>query len=152
MFDLPKLQNQLESNIPLMAAMQARIVEVSLEHVALHAPLAPNLNHQGSAFGGSQFALAAGAAWILLSQNLEHHKIQAHIVARTVHAQYKLPITGELQLRCKPRELSDLNQLPVDVVQHHRSELVLDFKLQHQHRDATYLWGEFVVYRDRTQA
>ncbi|MDL2338661.1 MAG: YiiD C-terminal domain-containing protein, partial [Pseudomonadota bacterium] len=50
--------------------MQVSVVEVSAEQVVLAAPLAPNINHQDTVFGGSASAVAILAAWSMLHTKL----------------------------------------------------------------------------------
>lgn len=57
------LQAYLHRQIPLSAAMQVSVVSATLDSVVLSAPLAPNINHKYTAFGGSVSALGILAAW-----------------------------------------------------------------------------------------
>ena len=47
------LQAFLLAHVPLAGAMGVRVVEAGEAGVRLALPLAPNLNHHGTAFGGS---------------------------------------------------------------------------------------------------
>jgi thioesterase domain-containing protein len=65
--ELAELERYLHQHIPLSEAMQVSVVEVHPEHVVLSAPLAPNINHRETVFGGSASAvaiLAHGIAFI----------------------------------------------------------------------------------------
>jgi len=53
-----ELQTYLHQHIPLSQAMQFTVVEASLQQVVLTAPLAPNINHRETVFGGSASAVA----------------------------------------------------------------------------------------------
>ena len=64
------LSRYLHDHIPLSAAMAADITALSAENVAVTAPLAPNINHRDTAFGGSVSAAAILAAWALV-----HHRL-----------------------------------------------------------------------------
>lgn len=46
------------------------MIEATPEHARLAAPLAPNINHRGTVFGGSAAALATLAAWTSLHTRL----------------------------------------------------------------------------------
>ena len=48
--------------MPLSQAMQVTVVEASFQQVVLTAPLAPNINHRETVFGGSASAVAILAA------------------------------------------------------------------------------------------
>jgi thioesterase domain-containing protein len=60
------LEEYLHGHIPLSRAMQVSVRELTDELVVLGAPLAPNMNHRSTVFGGSASALAILAAWSLL--------------------------------------------------------------------------------------
>ena len=61
-----QLQLYLHQHIPLSAAMQVRVLAATPDEVLLQAPLAPNINHRETVFGGSASALAILAAWSLV--------------------------------------------------------------------------------------
>ena len=50
--------------------MEVTVVEASLHQVVLSAPLAPNINHRETVFGGSASAVAILAAWSMLHLRL----------------------------------------------------------------------------------
>ena len=50
-------------HIPLAAAMQVSIARIDANALELTAPLDPNANHMGTAFGGALQALATLAGW-----------------------------------------------------------------------------------------
>ena len=60
--DTKSLENYLHEHIPLSKAMGVTVRSVSGEAVTLAAPLAPNINHRETVFGGSASALAILAA------------------------------------------------------------------------------------------
>lgn len=66
-----ELQQYLHEHIPLSRAMQVSVVRAAQEGVVLSAPLAPNINHQETVFGGSASALAILAAWSLVHVRLQ---------------------------------------------------------------------------------
>ena len=53
-----ELQRYLHEHIPLTAAMEVKVVSCGPDAAHLSAPLAPNINHRDTAFGGSASALA----------------------------------------------------------------------------------------------
>src|SRR5580700_1488384 len=74
------LEAYLHAHIPLARAMQAVVLESSGEVVVMRAPLAPNLNHQASVFGGSASALAMLASWGLLCSRLTDQGLSPDVV------------------------------------------------------------------------
>ena len=53
-----QLERYLYKHIPLSAAMQVSVQKMTAKSLTLHAPLAPNINHQQTVFGGSASTLA----------------------------------------------------------------------------------------------
>ena len=53
-----QLERYLHEQIPLSKTMQVGCISVTQESVVLRAPLAPNINHHATLFGGSASALA----------------------------------------------------------------------------------------------
>lgn len=89
-----ELENYLHEHIPLSSAMQVSVTEVSLEEVVLGAPLAPNINHRDTVFGGSASALAILAAWSLLHTRLSASGINTRLVIQRNSMSYEHAIAG----------------------------------------------------------
>ena len=90
-----ELEDYLHEHIPLSAAMQVTVGALGPDAVVLRAPLAPNINHRDTVFGGSACALAILAAWSLLHMRLRSEGIAARLVIQRNTMDYALPILGE---------------------------------------------------------
>jgi thioesterase domain-containing protein len=86
------LEHYLHRSIPLSRAMQVTVIEVTDERAVLGAPLGPNINHLGTAFGGSACTLATLAAWSLLHCRLQALWPAARLVLQSSSMQYLRPI------------------------------------------------------------
>lgn len=93
------LQQYLYEHIPLSKAMQVAAVYVARESVVLSAPLAPNINHRETVFGGSASALAILSAWSLLQVRLQAEHAGCRLVIQRNTMEYELPIQGEFSAR-----------------------------------------------------
>lgn len=89
------LQQYLYDHIPLSEAMQVSAETVTPDTVVLRAPLAPNINHRETVFGGSASAVAILAAWSLLHTRLRGEGIECRLVIQRNTMEYTLPISGE---------------------------------------------------------
>ncbi len=67
--------------------------------VVLCAPLAPNANHQGTAFGGSLYALAVLSGWAWLTRYLAARNVSADAVIQESSTRFLAPVVGELRAR-----------------------------------------------------
>ena len=96
-----ELEHYLHDHIPLSKAMQVSVVEAGDAYVVLRAPLAPNINHRETVFGGSASALAILAAWSLLHRRLRGAGLACRLVIQRNTMKYELPILGEFTARAQ---------------------------------------------------
>jgi thioesterase domain-containing protein len=68
------------------------VVSSRVEKIVLRAPLAPNINHRETVFGGSASALAILAAWSLLHVRLQSAGISSRLVIQQNTMRYTRPI------------------------------------------------------------
>lgn len=87
----------LHREIPLTAAMQARVQRSVPGEVEITAPLAPNKNVHGTAFAGSLSTLGLISGWVVLDRALYHAELKAHLVAQKNECVFHAPATGELR-------------------------------------------------------
>ena len=92
--DIAALQKYLHEHIPLSRAMEVEVVEATDSGVTLAAPLAPNINHRETVFGGSASAVAILSAWALMYLRLEKEQLNVRIVIQKNTMTYERPITG----------------------------------------------------------
>ncbi|MBU0891168.1 MAG: thioesterase domain-containing protein [Gammaproteobacteria bacterium] len=90
----PELQAYLHQHIPLSHAMDVTVVEASPLQVVLSAPLAPNINHRDTVFGGSASAVAILAAWSMLHLRLSAEGLGSRLVIQRNTMGYLAPIDG----------------------------------------------------------
>lgn len=92
--DANALQKYLHEHIPLSKAMGVEVITASVEGVKLFAPLAPNLNHRETIFGGSASALAILSAWTLLYLKTANEGQKVRVVIQRNSMSYERPILG----------------------------------------------------------
>jgi thioesterase domain-containing protein len=92
--DITTLQKYLHEHIPLSKAMEVEVVEATDNGVTLAAPLAPNINHRETVFGGSASAVAILSAWTLMYLRLKNEQLNVRIVIQRNTMTYERPITG----------------------------------------------------------
>ena len=90
-----ELEHYLRAHIPLSGAMEVSVVSVQHDAVMLRAPLAPNINHRETVFGGSASAIAILAAWSLLHTRLRDEGLASRLVIQRNTVEYLQPIAGE---------------------------------------------------------
>lgn len=88
------LQQYLHDHIPLSRAMAVVVRSVTAGGVTLEAPLAPNLNHRGTVFGGSASSLAILSAWALVHSRLRAEGLDSRLVIQRNTMAYERPMDG----------------------------------------------------------
>ncbi|HEV2111287.1 MAG TPA: YiiD C-terminal domain-containing protein [Gammaproteobacteria bacterium] len=95
-----RLERYMHRTIPLVEQMRVRVAALDGAGLTLTAPLAPNINHEQTAFGGSLASLATLACWGYLWLLLEDEP-GMHMVVNEAHIRYLKPVTGALTARCE---------------------------------------------------
>ena len=90
------LESFLHENIPLSRAMGLHVAETGARLV-LEAPLAANVNHLGTAFGGSLHTLPTLACYAALWTLLYEAGLDGHVVVKHSAADYRQPVKGVLR-------------------------------------------------------
>ena len=81
--------------------MGVRVVACGRAGATLSAPLAPNLNHRATVFGGSASAVAILAAWTWLHFALQAEELRCRIVIQRNTMDYVAPIDGDFTAHCE---------------------------------------------------
>lgn len=140
-----ELERYLHDHIPLSAAMQVSVVEASEEQVILRAPLAPNINHQSTLFGGSASAVAILAAWSALHVRLAASGISARLVIQRNAMSYDQPIVGDFTAKASVASLDAWETFVRSFRRKGRARIAMSATLWYQGREAGRLDGEFVA-------
>jgi thioesterase domain-containing protein len=95
---LPKLTAYLHEEFPLTRAMQVAVAAWDHQTLTLKAPLAPNINHAETAFGGSISTLGILAGYTLLHHALEDRSISNRILIQKSSTDFFLPIDTNMTI------------------------------------------------------
>ncbi len=90
------LESTLHSLIPISRHMGITVDAYDGQSLTLTAPLANNINHQESAFGGSLFSVAVLAGWGLMQLKLNELALDCNTVVAGGETVYLRPVFGEL--------------------------------------------------------
>ena len=99
---LHELERSMLEGIPMARAMQLHVLEYDGNRLALSAPLAPNVNDKGCAFGGSLVSLTTLAAWGLVNLKLAEVGAEADVYVQDSNVEYLAPVWGELVAEACP--------------------------------------------------
>lgn len=90
-----ELTRYLHEHIPVTRALGVTAEEWDGRSVRLAAPLAPNLNHRATAFGGSLSAVAILSGWALVHLALRAERIEARVVIQRTELDFEEPVDGD---------------------------------------------------------
>lgn len=100
---LQELEQTLHREMPISVAMGMRAIAWSDRRLAMQMPLAPNRNHQFSAFAGSLNALCTVVGWGTVFLLVREEGIRGNIVIRRSQIRYLRPVrTPEIVARGLP--------------------------------------------------
>lgn len=139
------LQEYLYSKIPLAQAMQLQVLQAGPEGVVLRAPLAPNINHIGTAFGGSESALAIVAAWSVLYERLKAAGASATIIIQRNSIQYQRPADAEFTASAYLTEPDDWQRFMRMLQRHGRARINISSTLDCEGVCAARFEGDFIA-------
>jgi thioesterase domain-containing protein len=102
MSEIQALERLLHHDIPLTGDMGLRVRAWDNHCLRLHVPLAPNVNHKSTMFGGSLYCAAVLAGWGWLHLRLGEAGLSGgHIVIQQGQIDYPLPVAGDAMAVCE---------------------------------------------------
>ena len=90
-------QQYIETNIPVTKAMGMTIKTLSREEVTLSAPIKENINHRGSAFGGSIDSLFLTTGWAFIRFLIDHYIPTPIIVGSKGSTNFQKPVLKDFE-------------------------------------------------------
>jgi thioesterase domain-containing protein len=116
----------LARHVPITQAMGIRFRSFDGDGVLLTAPLAPNINDKGMAFGGTLASLLALAGWALTDLVLRRAGMAADVIIASSRIEYRLPVTGEIRVRCPLPAAAEVERLLGDFGRRRRARWELE--------------------------
>jgi thioesterase domain-containing protein len=129
----------------LSAAMQVAVLAASPEQVRLAAPLAPNINHRRTVFGGSAAAVATLAAWALLHLKLGREGFAGRLVIRRSHMDFDQAIAGGFEAEARAPGDERWERFRAAVARGRPARIEMQATVEHAGVRAGAFTGEFVA-------
>jgi thioesterase domain-containing protein len=145
MSETARLQQTLHSDIPLTREMGITVAAYDGRQLRLAAPLAPNLNHKSTAFGGSLYSLSVLCGWGLLHLKLEEAGLHRHIVIQQADIEYLLPVAQDMEAECEVDDAA-LQRFMTVLQKHGRARLPLNVVIKRDGQAAVKFSGRYVVH------
>ncbi|MFS4461200.1 YiiD C-terminal domain-containing protein [Bdellovibrio sp. HCB2-146] len=121
-----EILNTLETKIALFKHLGIHFVEMSSAKIHIKADLEKNLNHKGTAFGGSLYTAAVLSAYALVLTGLRTRKIATeNIVIAKGSIDYLRPVEDDFEVICQFSTPEEENQFYADLLQKGRARKLL---------------------------
>ncbi|NUO73259.1 MAG: thioesterase [Frateuria sp.] len=91
----------IRTKIPLARAMDLRLHRYTQDSLDLSAPLAPNVNDKGCAFGGSLASLMTLAGWALVELKLQQRGEDCDVFVGESTVRYLEPVWSDFQAQAQ---------------------------------------------------
>ncbi|MBA6131742.1 MULTISPECIES: YiiD C-terminal domain-containing protein [Pseudomonas] len=148
--DSQYLQSVLHGDIPLTREMGLEVIDWQHHTLRLQLPLAANVNHKSTMFGGSLYCAAVLVGWGWLHMRLRELGIDdGHIVIQEGQISYPLPVTGAAIARCPAPEEKAWERFLNMYQRRGRARLTLQTTVSNTGSDepAVTFSGQYVLHR-----
>ncbi len=142
---LRETEKFLHEQIPLTRAMQVRVESYDAQQLVLTAPLAPNHNHLGTAFGGSLAALVMLAGYGLLW--LELGDRAAHLVISESTLKFRRPVRALLRATCRRPGEAKMAAFKAEFAAKAKARIRLVVAIEEEGQTAVEFTGTYVAAR-----
>jgi thioesterase domain-containing protein len=150
-FGVEYLQDRIDREIVLAKPMGVVVESADAAGIVLRAPLPPNANHKGTAFGGSLYALAVLTGWAWLTRYIASSDIDADAVIQESSMQFLLPVNGDLRAVILPPADADIDKFRKLLLRAGRSRIRLRVEMHQSGKLATVFDGLFAAARRRQE-
>lgn len=141
--------NELEAflyrQIPISQALGVRVTRADQTAVEITASLSANINHLGTAFGGSLNAILVIASYTWLFQILECEDPHSHVILKTGHTEYLKPVKENIRAICHAPDPQDLDRFLQTFRKKRRGRIHLFANVMTAEGEACRFKGEFVA-------
>lgn len=141
------LLDVLHHEIPLTRAIEVSVRECSFRRVVLAAPLAPNINHKRTAFGGSLHTLALLAGWSVCWVLVREAGIPAQVVVQENASRYLHPVARDFTAECLRPDPAVAERFLATLRRRRRARLELEAQVRAGSTPAMTFTGTYVALR-----
>jgi thioesterase domain-containing protein len=140
-----EIEAYLHRHIPITRGMGVHVVECSPKGVTLTAPLAPNVNHRSTVFGGSASALVILSAWCWLHFALREAGLKCQVVIQRSTVDYLVPIDGDFSAHCEALAAAPWEKFLRTLRRHGKARIELTARLHLHGKAVSKFHGDYVA-------
>ncbi|MEP6484693.1 MAG: YiiD C-terminal domain-containing protein [Rudaea sp.] len=142
-----EFENSLLADIPLARAMQLKLRAYDGTHLTLGAPLEPNVNDKGCAFGGSLVSLMTLAGWGLVVMKLRDLGRDCDVFVQDSTVRYLAPVWGDFVADARLAEGESWGEFDAALTSRGRGRVTVECRIPTDARDACTMQARFVAIR-----
>ena len=107
---LETVRQKLKGQVPLVQHLGVDIVAYEPGRVVIEAPLEPNINTHGTAFGGSLYCIATMCGWSLVHLTLMDAGYEPNVWVTKGEVVYHAPVKGVIRavVQATPQQCAEL--------------------------------------------
>ncbi|MEO6926141.1 MAG: YiiD C-terminal domain-containing protein [Rhodanobacter sp.] len=142
----------IRDEIPLANAMDLRLGRYDGDTLSLYAPLAPNVNDKGCAFGGSLVSLMTLSGWALVELALRGQELDCDVFVAESNVRYLAPLWQGFRAESRLADSADWDTFFETLAARGRARISVDCVIPGENgQPAATLAARFVAKcRDRT--
>ena len=141
-----ELQNKLYTEIPLTKMMEIKIQDYNEQELITTAPLNPNINDKGTAFGGSLATICIISGWSLswlISKELGFDSNNIVIIKN--ETSFKKPVTKDIVCHTKKPSLEEIQILKEKLLTKKSASLKIKSKIIEDGETCVDFEGYYVI-------
>jgi thioesterase domain-containing protein len=123
------LETAVLAQIPLARAMQLRLRDYDGDRLTIAAPLAPNINDKGCAFGGSLVSLLTLAGWGLIVLKLRALGSACDVYVQDSAVRYLAPVWDDFIAQARLAEGESWETFAATLAARGRARLTVDCRV-----------------------
>jgi thioesterase domain-containing protein len=147
---IQEINDYLNRYVPLFRAMQARLDRCNDTELSIVAPLEPNINDKGIAFGGSMAALAALTGWALTRITLNEHDETSEIVIIDSTQRFLRPVRGEIITQCLRPDEKEVERFIQSYRQRGKARWTVEVVIRADGEPAMTFIGQYGIFQSPT--
>jgi len=146
---LDELEHLIVEKMPITQHLEFELAADEEGRLRTSAPLQPNANHMGSAFGGSLSMLATVAGWAMVHQvvqdAMEDMRHQVEVMIQESDIEYLRPICENISVICEPPDEDAQERFRKMLDRWGRARIELECKINAAGERAVTFFGQYVA-------
>jgi len=143
-----EFERYLHNQIPITKEMEFWIENFEANDVKIGASLDANINHKGTAFGGSISSLMTICGWAIVFNNIKRIDPDAHIVVHTGAIKYMRPVENDFVAECHLADKDKMEKFIKTYKRYKKARISLQVFIANNNGDILAKFqGEYVAFK-----